>query len=120
MTVHKHTFGGSDVAVVTVAPADSPPVRCRGRIWTRVGPRRAIASAQDERILGEKSALHRADQGGLAWVSPSGRVASRVSRIDGHGSYRLVSIWSELRNALEEFACLKSVHSKPKRICRGF
>ena len=25
MTVHKHTFGGSDMAVVTVAPADSPP-----------------------------------------------------------------------------------------------
>lgn len=54
MTVSKHTFGGQDVAIVTVAPADSPPVRCRGRIWTRVGPRRAIASAQDERILNER------------------------------------------------------------------
>ena len=54
MTVHKHTFGGSDIAVVIVAPADSPPVRYRGRIWTRIGPRRAIASAQDERILNEK------------------------------------------------------------------
>ena len=54
MTVHKHTFGGGDMAVVTVVPADSPPVRCQGRIWTRVGPRRAIASAQDERILNEK------------------------------------------------------------------
>ena len=54
ITVHKHTFGGGDMAVVTVAPADSPPVRYRGRIWTRVGPRRAIASAQDERILNEK------------------------------------------------------------------
>ena len=54
MTVHKHAFGGNDVAVVTVAPADSPPVRCRGRIWTRIGPRRAVASAQDERILNEK------------------------------------------------------------------
>ena len=54
MTVHKHTFGGSDMAVVTVTPADSPPVRYRGRIWTRIGPRRAIASAQDERILNEK------------------------------------------------------------------
>ena len=54
MTVRKHTFHGNDVAVITVAPADSPPVRYRGRIWTRVGPRRAIASAQDERILNEK------------------------------------------------------------------
>ena len=54
MTVGKHGLGGRDVIVVTVAPADSPPVRYRGRIWTRVGPRRALASAQDERILNEK------------------------------------------------------------------
>ena len=54
MTVGKHVLGGKDVAVVTVAPADSPPVRFRGRIRTRVGPRRALASAQDERILNEK------------------------------------------------------------------
>ena len=54
MTVGKHTLRGADVAVVTVAPADSPPVRFRGRIWIRVGPRRALASAQDERILNEK------------------------------------------------------------------
>ena len=54
MTVTKHTLNGADVAVVTVAPADSPPVRYRGRIWTRTGPRRSFASAQDERILNEK------------------------------------------------------------------
>ena len=54
MSVRKHAFDGGDVAVISVTPADSPPVRYRGRIWTRVGPRRAIASAQDERILNEK------------------------------------------------------------------
>jgi len=54
MTVGKHTLCGRDVAVVTVAPADSPPVRFQGRIWIRVGPRRAVASAQDERMLNEK------------------------------------------------------------------
>ena len=54
MTVGKRTLGGADVAVVTVAPADSPPVRFRGRIWIRVGPRRALADAQEERILNEK------------------------------------------------------------------
>ena len=54
MTVGKHTLRGADVAVVTVVPADSPPVRFQGRIWVRVGPRRAVASAQDERILNEK------------------------------------------------------------------
>ena len=54
MTVAKHTLGAKEVAVVTVAPADSPPVRFRGRIWIRVGPTRALATAQDERVLNEK------------------------------------------------------------------
>ena len=54
LTVGKHVLLGQAVAVVTVRPSDSPPVRYRGRVWIRVGPRRAIASAQDERILSEK------------------------------------------------------------------
>ena len=31
-----------------------PPVRFEGRIWIRIGPRAAVASAQDERVLTEK------------------------------------------------------------------
>lgn len=54
MTVGKHTLRGADVVVVTVAPTHSPPVRFQEHIWIRVGPRRAVASAQDERILNEK------------------------------------------------------------------
>jgi ATP-dependent DNA helicase RecG len=54
MTVEKRALKGSEVAVVTVWPADAPPVRFKGRIWIRTGPRRGIASAQDERILNEK------------------------------------------------------------------
>jgi len=54
LTVEKKTLSGVDMAVVTVMPCDSPPVRYKGRIWIRVGPRRDIASAQDERILNEK------------------------------------------------------------------
>ena len=54
LAVAKHELRGGAVAVVTVQPADSPPVRYRGRAWIRVGPRRAIADAQDERILSEK------------------------------------------------------------------
>ena len=54
LTIAKHTLSGVDVAVVTVWPADSPPVRYKGRIYIRIGPRRGIASAQDERILNEK------------------------------------------------------------------
>ena len=54
MTVEKRTLKGNDVAVVIVQPSDSPPVRCRGRIHVRIGPRRGVARAQDERILNEK------------------------------------------------------------------
>ncbi|MCW0466100.1 RNA-binding domain-containing protein [Xanthomonas sacchari] len=54
LTVESHNLRGVDVAVITVRPADSPPVRYDGRIWVRIGPRRALASAQDERILSEK------------------------------------------------------------------
>jgi len=58
IVVEKRTLAGVDVAVVTVLPADSPPVRFKGRIWVRVGPRRALASAQDERLLNEKRRAH--------------------------------------------------------------
>ena len=54
MTVEKRLLKGAEMAVITVLPADSPPVRYKGRIWIRTGPRRGIASAQDERILNEK------------------------------------------------------------------
>ena len=52
--VEKRHLGGADMAVVTVLPADAPPVRFDGRIWVRIGPRRGLATAQDERILNEK------------------------------------------------------------------
>ncbi len=42
------------MAVVIVQPADAPPVRFQGRVWVRVGPRRAIATVEDERRLTEK------------------------------------------------------------------
>lgn len=54
LSVAKCRLRGADMAVITVTPADSPPVRYKGRICIRVGPRRGIASAQDERVLNEK------------------------------------------------------------------
>jgi ATP-dependent DNA helicase RecG len=54
LNVTKHVLRDAEVAVITVEPADSPPVRYKGRIYIRIGPRRGIASAQDERILNEK------------------------------------------------------------------
>lgn len=52
--VEKYTLKGAEIAVVTVQPSDTPPVRYKGRIWIRIGPRRAVATLQDERILNEK------------------------------------------------------------------
>ncbi len=54
LTVQKRTLSGCEVAVIMVEPADAPPVRYRGRVWIRVGTRRAIATAEEERRLSEK------------------------------------------------------------------
>jgi len=51
MTVSKFSLPGGDVAVVEVLPSDMPPVRYKGRVYIRVGPRKAIANEQEERIL---------------------------------------------------------------------
>lgn len=52
--VAKITLDEGDVAVVEVQPSDLPPLRYKGQIWVRVGPRKATASEQEERILTEK------------------------------------------------------------------
>lgn len=52
--VEKRILKGVEMAVVRVQPSDTPPVRYKGRIWVRTGPRRAIATPQEERILNEK------------------------------------------------------------------
>lgn len=55
MSVQKVVFeDGCTVAVVLVAPSDRPPVRYDGRTWVRVGPRRALATEEEERRLAEK------------------------------------------------------------------
>ena len=54
LNVEKRVLRGTEIAVVTVQPSDSPPVRFRGTIYIRIGPRRGIATAQDESILNEK------------------------------------------------------------------
>ncbi len=54
MIVQKRSIGGCELAVVIVEPSDAPPVRFNGRVWIRVGPRRATATAEEERRLAEK------------------------------------------------------------------
>ncbi len=54
MTVAKRVLQGAELAVISVWPADAPPVRYGGRVWIRTGPRRGLTTAQDERVLNEK------------------------------------------------------------------
>ena len=54
LTVEKRILRGKEVAVVTVQPFNSPPVKFKGAIHVRTGPHRGVATEQDERILNEK------------------------------------------------------------------
>jgi ATP-dependent DNA helicase RecG len=59
MTVRKLDVAGDDggadsVAVIEVEPSPAPPLRFNGQVWIRVGPRRAIATADEERRLAER------------------------------------------------------------------
>jgi ATP-dependent DNA helicase RecG len=54
LSVQKRQLSGCEMAVVIVQPSDSPPVRLDGRTWIRVGPRRGVATVEEERRLTEK------------------------------------------------------------------
>jgi ATP-dependent DNA helicase RecG len=42
------------MAVVEVMPSDNPPLKYKGRVCVRLGPRRGFATAEEERRLTEK------------------------------------------------------------------
>jgi len=54
LSVRKGRFEGVDIAVAEVEPALDPPVRYKGVVWIRVGPRRGVATRDEERLLTEK------------------------------------------------------------------
>lgn len=56
MTVDKRDVDDKEIVVVEVLPSDLPPVRYRGVTWIRVGPRRAVATVSEEKILTERRA----------------------------------------------------------------
>ena len=49
-------FPEGDVVVLEVHPSEFPPVRYKGRCYIRIGPRKGVASIQEERVLAEKRA----------------------------------------------------------------
>ena len=54
MTVERLEFPDGDLLIAEVSPSLLPPVRYRGRVFVRIGPRRDIASEAEERILTER------------------------------------------------------------------
>jgi len=54
MVVEKRQLAGCELAVVRVKPSEAPPVRYKGRTWVRIGPRRGLATPEEERRLAEK------------------------------------------------------------------
>lgn len=60
MTVDKVEFPEGDLLVAEVSPSLLPPVRYRGRIFIRIGPRRDIASEAEERLLTERRTAYMA------------------------------------------------------------
>lgn len=54
LTIQKYLLSDGDVAVVEVLPSDLPPVRYKGRVYVRIGPRKGVANEQEERILSER------------------------------------------------------------------
>lgn len=54
VTVEKRVIKGCTMAVIKVKPSLAPPVRLNGVTWIRVGPRRAIATLEEEKRLSER------------------------------------------------------------------
>lgn len=58
LSVEKVVTTGGEAAVVTVQPSPLPPVRYKGRICIRIGPRRGYATEHEERLLIERRVSH--------------------------------------------------------------
>jgi len=54
ITVSKRLLDGVEIALVEVYPSIAPPARFKGAPWVRIGPRRAIASPEEEVRLSER------------------------------------------------------------------
>jgi ATP-dependent DNA helicase RecG len=54
LTAQKISLTEGEIAVIEVQPSTLPPVRYKGRVYVRIGPRRGIANEQEERLLSER------------------------------------------------------------------
>ncbi len=54
LTVQKYQVDEAEIAIIEVFPSLFPPVRFKGRVWIRNGPRKAVAAEAEEKILSER------------------------------------------------------------------
>lgn len=52
--VRRAIVSGCEIAVIIAEPSANPPIRFKGRVWVRVGPRRGMATPEEELRLTEK------------------------------------------------------------------
>jgi len=71
MSVERFTFPEGDLLVAEVRPSDLPPVRYRGRVFIRIGPRRDIATEAEEIILTERRCSFMATFDVMLWTITS-------------------------------------------------
>lgn len=91
------------VAVVEVQPSYAPPVRANGRIWIRVGPRRAIANRDDERRLAERRVSHTVEWDGQPCLGATvGDLAADEIRLQYFPSVVAADILAQNQRSFEE------------------
>lgn len=61
MAIYHESFDEGDVVAIEVFPSSYPPIKFKGQVWVRVGPRKALASNDDIHILEERR-LHSANR----------------------------------------------------------
>jgi ATP-dependent DNA helicase RecG len=109
MVVEKHVLLGAPMAVVEVHPADLPPVRYKGVVWIRVGPRRDRANEAEERALSER----RANVAGRTWdARPCDEAALGDLALDLFTTYRSYAVARDVvdenhREVEEQLASLR-------------
>lgn len=93
MVVEKRVLLGVPMAVVEVHPADLPPVRYKGVVWIRVGPRRDRANEAEERALSER----RANVAGRTWdARPCDEASPDDLALDLFATYRSYAVAREV------------------------
>ncbi|MDD9870417.1 MAG: putative DNA binding domain-containing protein [Gammaproteobacteria bacterium] len=113
LTVEKRTLQGKDVAVVTVQPSNSPPVRFKGVVHIRTGSRQDTATAQDEVRLREKR-VHGDRPFDLQPIPTAGLTDLNLAQFENE--YLAKAVSAEVRaandrNIEERLAATKMVHA---------